>query len=167
MVHGTTAARDQREGIEESPAPESSGSCESPPPDRPGSPAPIRARSVSNMNAWTDMPAAAQALDVSEAYLSGCAQTLPVYDYATGGTHMSEIMREESIPTYGTLYLCDVPDVGPVSVILAGGVQLTLSDWQGAQVMTAAQIADPPNGRWVDGRGEDAIMLGGLPRVLR
>lgn len=113
------------------------------------------------------LPAAAQALDVSEAYLSGCAQTLPVYDYATGGTHMSEIMREESIPTYGTLYLCDVPDVGPVSVILAGGVQLTLSDWQGAQVMTAAQIADPPNGRWVDGRGEDAIMLGGLPRVLR
>lgn len=113
------------------------------------------------------LPAAAQALDVSEAYLSGCAQTLPVYDYATGGTHMSEIMREESIPTYGTLYLCDVPDVGPVSVILAGGVQLTLSDWQGEQVMTAAQIADPPNGRWVDGRGEDAIMLGGLPRVLR
>lgn len=113
------------------------------------------------------LPAAARALDVSEAYLSGCAQTLPVYDYATGGTHMSEIMREESIPTYGMLYLCDVPDVGPVSVILAGGVQLTLSDWQGAQVMTAAQIADPPSGRWVDGRGEDAIMLGGLPRVLR
>lgn len=113
------------------------------------------------------LPAAAQALDVSEAYLSGCAQKLPVYDYATGGTHMSEIMREESIPTYGTLYLCDVPDVGPVSVILAGGVQLTLSDWQGAQVMTADEISDPPNGRWVDGRGEDAIMLGGLPRVLR
>lgn len=113
------------------------------------------------------LPAAAQALDVSEAYLSGCAQTLPVYDYATGGTHTSEIMREESIHTYGTLYLCDVPGVGPVSVILAGGVQLTLSDWQGEQVMTAAQIADPPNGRWVDGRGEDAIMLGGLPRVLR
>lgn len=113
------------------------------------------------------LPAAAQALDVSEAYLSGCAQTLPVYDYATGGTHISEIMREESIPTYGTLYLCDVPDVGPVSVILSGGVQLTLSDWQGAQAMTAEQIADPPNGRWVDGRGEDAIMLGGLPRVLR
>ena len=113
------------------------------------------------------LPAAAQALDLSEAYLSGCAQTLPVYDYATGGTHVSEIMREERIPAYGTLYLCDVPDVGPVSVILAGGVQLTLSDWQGAQVMTAAQIADPPNGRWVDGRGEDAIMLGGLPRVLR
>ena len=113
------------------------------------------------------LPAAAHALDVSETYLSGCAQTLPVYDYATGGTHMGEIMREESIPTYGTLYLCDVPDVGPVSVILSAGVQFTLSDWQGAQVMTAAQIADPPNGRWVDGRGRDAIMLGGLPRVLR
>lgn len=112
------------------------------------------------------LPAAAQALDVSEAYLSGCAQTLPVYDYNTGGTHMSAIMREESIPAYGTLYLCDVPDVGPVSVILSAGIQFTLSDWQGEQVKTAAQIADPPNGHWVDAWGRDAVMLDGLPRVI-
>ena len=112
------------------------------------------------------LPAAAQALDVSEAYLSGCAQTLPVYDFTTGGTHMSAIMHEERIQAYGTLYLCDVPDVGLVSVILSAGVQFTLSDWQGAQVMTADEIADPPNGHWVDGRGTDAIMLGGLPRIL-
>lgn len=112
------------------------------------------------------LPAAAQALDVSEAYISGCAQTLPVYDCMTGGTHMGAIMREERIPAYGTLYLCDVPDVGPVSVILSAGVQFTLSDWQGAQVMTAEEISDPPNGHWVDGRGTDAIMLGGLPRIL-
>lgn len=112
------------------------------------------------------LPSAAQELDVSEAYLSGCAQTLPVYDYNTGGTHMSAIMREERIPAYGTLYLCDVPDVGPVSVILSAGIQFTLSDWQGEQVMTAAQIADPPNGYWVDWRGYTAIMLGGLPRIL-
>lgn len=112
------------------------------------------------------LPAAEQALDVSEAYLSGCAQTLPVYDFATGGTHMSAIMREERIPAYGTLYLCDVPDVGPVSVILSAGLQFTLSDWQGKQVMTADEIADPPQGHWVDGRGEDAIMLGGLPRIF-
>lgn len=109
------------------------------------------------------LPAAAQALDVSEAYLSGCAQTLPLYDFATGGTHMSAIMREERIQAYGTLYLCDVPDVGHVSVILAGGVQFTLSDWQGEQVMTADEIA---HGHWVAGRGTDAIMLGGLPRIL-
>lgn len=112
------------------------------------------------------LPAASKALDVSEAYLSGCAQSLPVYDFATGGTHMSAIMREERIPAYGTLYLCDVPDVGPVSVILSSGVQFTLSDWQGAQVMTADEIVGPPNGHWVDGRGTDAIMLGGLPRIL-
>lgn len=112
------------------------------------------------------LPAAAQALDVSQAYLSGCAQTLPVYDFATGGTHMSAIMREERIPAYGTLYLCDVKDVGPVSVILSAGLQFTLSDWQGEQVMTAEQIAVPPQGRWVDARGENAIMLGGLPRIL-
>ena len=103
---------------------------------------------------------------MSEAYLSGCAQTLPVYDFATGGTHMSAIMREESIPAYGTLYLCDVPDVGPVSVILSAGVQFTLSDWQGEQVMTADEIADPPHGHWVAGRGTDAIMLAGLRRIL-
>ena len=112
------------------------------------------------------LPAAAQALDVSEAYLSGCAQTLPVYDCMTGGTHMGAIMREERIPAYGTLYLCDVTDVGPVSVILSAGIQFTLSDWQGAQVMTADEIADPPNGHWMDGRGYTAIMLGGLPRIL-
>lgn len=111
------------------------------------------------------LPAAAQALDVSEAYLSGCAQTLPVYDFATGGTWIGAIMREEPIPAYGVLYLVDT-DVGPVSVILSAGVQFTLSDWQGAQVMTAEEISDPPNGHWVDGRGTDAILLGGLPRIL-
>ena len=108
------------------------------------------------------LPAAAQALDVSEAYLSGCAQTLPLYDFATGGTWMGAIMREEPIPAYGILYLVDT-DVGPVSVILASGVQFTLSDWQGEQVMSADGIAQE---HWVDSRGTDAIMLGGLPRVL-
>ena len=112
------------------------------------------------------LPAAAQALDVSEAYLSGCAQTLPVYDCMTGGTHMGAIMREERIPAYGTLYLCDVPDVGPVSVILSAGIQFTLSDWQGAQVMTAEEISDPPNGHWVDAWGRDAVMLDGMPRMI-
>lgn len=108
------------------------------------------------------LPAAAQALDVSEAYLSGCAQRLPVYDFGTGGTWIGAIMRDEPIPAYGILYLVDT-DVGPVSVILAFGVQLTLSDWQGEQVLTADEIAQ---GHWVDSRGTDAIMLGGLPRVL-
>lgn len=108
------------------------------------------------------LPAAAQALDVSAAYLTGCAQRLPVYDFVTGGTWMGAIMREEPIPAYGILYLVDT-DVGPVSVILASGVQFTLCDWQGGQVMTADEIAQ---GHWVDSRGTDAIMLGGLPRVL-
>ena len=108
------------------------------------------------------LPLAAQALDVSAAYLTGCAQQLPVYDFGTGGTWMGAIMREEPIPAYGILYLVDT-DVGPVSVILASGVQFTLSDWQGEQVMSADEIAQE---HWVDSRGTDAIMLGGLPRVL-
>ena len=112
------------------------------------------------------LPAAAQALDVSEAYLSGCGQTLPVYDCMTGGTHMGAIMREERIPAYGTLYLCDVPDVGPVSVILSSGIQFTLSDWKGEQVMTADEITNPTNGHWMDGRSYTAIMLGLLPRIF-
>ena len=74
---------------------------------------------------------------------------------------------KKPIPAYGVLYLVDIAAPGlKVSVLLAGGIQFTLSDWQGEQVMTAAQIAEPPQGRWVDGRGNDAIMLGGLPRVL-
>lgn len=113
------------------------------------------------------LPLAGEALDVSPAYLSGCAQQLPVYDFGTGGTCLGAIMREEPIPAYGVLYLVDIAAPGlKVSVLLAGGIQFTLSDWQGEQVMTAAQIAEPPQGRWVDGRGNDAIMLGGLPRML-
>lgn len=108
------------------------------------------------------LPLAAQALDVSAAYLTGCAQRLPVYDFGTGGTWIGAIMREEPIPAYGVLYLVDT-DVGPVSVILASGVQFTLSDWQGEQVMTADEIAQ---GHWVDSRGMDAIMYRGLPCVL-
>lgn len=113
------------------------------------------------------LPIAAQALDVSEAYLSGCAQQLPVYDYNTGGTWMGTIMREEAIPTYGVLYLVGIDELGLwISVIIAGGIQFTLSDWQGEQVMTAEQIANPPQGHWVDWRGMDAIMFRGLPCVF-
>lgn len=113
------------------------------------------------------LPIAAHELDVSEAYLSGCAQQIPVYDYNTGGTCLGAIMREEQIPSYGALYLVDIAAPGlQVSVILAGGIQFTLSDWQGDQVMTAEQIADPPQGHWVDWRGMDAIMFRGLPRVF-
>ncbi len=113
------------------------------------------------------LPIAARELDVSEAYLSSCAQQLPVYDYNTGGTWMGAIMREEQIPAYGVLYLVDIDELGLwISVIIAGGIQFTLSDWQGEQVMTAEQIADPPQGHWVDWRGMDAIMFRGLPCVL-
>lgn len=114
------------------------------------------------------LPIAARELDVSEAYLSGCAQQLPVYDYNTGGTWMGTIMREEAIPTYGVLYLVDIDELGLcLSVIIAGGIQFTLSDWQNPdQVMMADQIAQPPSGHWVDWRGNDAIMYRGLPCVF-
>ena len=32
--------------------------------------------------------------------------------------------------------------------------------------LSAAQIADPPGGHWVDAWGRDAVMHDGLPRVI-
>lgn len=111
------------------------------------------------------MPMLREALDVSAAYLRGEEQMLPVRDWETGETLMCPIMREEAIEGYGVLYMVD--DAGTaISVLMADGVQFTLSDWQGEQVMTAAQITDPPNGHWVDAWGRDAVMLDGLPRVI-
>lgn len=111
------------------------------------------------------LPQLCEVLDVSAAFLRGEEQRLPVRDWETGETLLYPIMREEAIESYGVLYLVD--DTGAeLSVLMADGVQMTLSDWQGAQVMTAAQIADPPNGHWVDAWGRDAVMLDGLPRVV-
>ena len=112
------------------------------------------------------LPLLCDALRVSPAYLRGDAQHLTVWDWIVCRPVSCAIISEESIEDYGTLYLVDVPDIGPISVILASGMQFTLSDWQGAQVVTADDIADPPNGYWVDPRGNKATMLDGLPRIL-
>ena len=107
--------------------------------------------------------ALADALNVSAAYLRGDAQRLAVYDWTTGCTDALPIVTETVIDEYGIFYLVEHPDVGIMAVIQSEGVQFTLADWQGEQPMTVDEIG---SARWVDSRGEDAIMYRGLPRIL-
>ena len=109
------------------------------------------------------LPALADALGFSAAYLRGDAQRLAVYDWETGRTEALPIMAETVIDDYGIFYLVEHPDVGMMAVIQSEGVQFTLADWQGEQPMTVDEIGGM---RWVDSRGDDAIMYKGLPRIL-
>ena len=107
------------------------------------------------------LPALADALGVSTAYLRGDAQRLAVWQ--TGRTEALPIMAETVIDEYGIFYLVDHPDVGIIAVIQSDGVQFTLASWRDEQPMTVDEIG---GSRWVDPRGEDAIMYRGLPRSL-
>lgn len=109
------------------------------------------------------LPALADALGVSTAYLRGDAQRLAVYDWQTGRTEALPIMAETVLDDYGIFYLVEHPEIGVMAVIQSDGVQFTLADWQGEQPMTVDEIRGQ---RWVDGRGEEAIMYKGLPRIL-
>ncbi len=109
------------------------------------------------------LPALADALGVSKAYLRGDAQKLAVYDWETSETTALPIVSETVIDDYGILYLVEHPDVGIMAVILSDGVQFTLARWSDDPPMTVDEIGAA---RWVDARGEDAIMYRGLPRIL-
>lgn len=109
------------------------------------------------------LPALADALGVSTAYLRGDAQRLAVYDWQTGRTEALPIVSETVIDEYGIFYLVDHPDVGIIAVIQSEGMQFTLADWTADQPLTVDAISGK---RWVDSRGEDAIMYKGLPRIL-
>lgn len=129
----------------------------------------ISAQQLNNYESGTSnpgkkiLPALADALGISTAYLRGDAQRLAVYDWQTGRTEALPIMAETVIDEYGIFYLVDHPDVGIIAVIQSEGVQFTLADWQGEQPMTVDEIG---SARWVDSRGEDAIMYRGLPRIF-
>lgn len=109
------------------------------------------------------LPALADALGFSTAYLRGDAQRLAVYDWETGCTLALPIVSETVIDDYGIFYLVEHPEIGVMAVIQSEGVQFTLADWQGEQPMTVDEIG---GARWVDARGEDAVMYRGLPRIL-
>lgn len=109
------------------------------------------------------LPALADALGVSTAYLRGDAQRLAVYDWQTGRTEALPIVTETVIDDYGIFYLVEHPEIGMMAVIQSEGVQFTLADWTTDQPLTVDAISGK---QWVDSRGEDAIMYKGLPRIL-
>lgn len=108
----------------------------------------------------------AEALDVAPAWILGVEQTLPLLDPAHGDICTARIMRAESIPNYGTLYHVYLDEIGNLlPVILAGGVQFTLTDWDAAADIPST-AADIPAYRWIGPAAQDAIMLDGLPRII-
>ena len=109
------------------------------------------------------LPALADALGFSTAYLRGDAQLLAVYDWQTERTAALPIVAETVLDDYGIFYLVEHPDVGIMAVIQSEGVQFTLASWRDEQPMTVDEIG---GARWVDSRGEDVIMFRGLPRIL-
>lgn len=109
------------------------------------------------------LPALADALGVSAAYLRGDAQRLAVYNWETERTEALPIVAETVLDDYGIFYLVEHPDAGIMAVIQSEGVQFTLASWRDEQPMTVDEIG---GARWVDSRGEDAIMYRGLPRIL-
>lgn len=112
------------------------------------------------------LPVAAQVLDVSPAYLAGLAQSIPVFDCVAGRMEECAIMRQESIPGYGMLYLVDTTKYGAKNVILADGAQYVLHTQLYDQGITIDQINSTDTGRWVDSRGHIALMVDGLPRAI-
>ena len=109
------------------------------------------------------LPVVAEALGVSQAYLRGIADRLPVYDWASGQVVACPIMAETDIDGYGCYYIVEHSDVGWMAVIMSVGIQFTPRDWQGAQPLTVDEIAGV---KWVDRTGADAVMFDGLPRVM-
>lgn len=112
------------------------------------------------------LPLAAEALDVSAAYLRDIAPVLPVKNWGTGEIAMCKIVADTQIEGYGVLYIVEHPDdgVGMLPVIIASGIQFTPWDWQGDNRI--ACMEDVAQMRWVDTIGNPTIMLDGLPRVF-
>lgn len=109
------------------------------------------------------LPVVAEALGVSQAYLRGIADRLPVYDWESRQVVACPIMAETDIDGYGSYYIVDHPEIGWMAVIMSVGIQFTPRDWQGAQPLTVGEIAGV---KWVDRTGADAVMFDGLPRVM-
>lgn len=109
--------------------------------------------------------AIAREMDIDPAWLLGVEQTLPVLDPIHGDTYTARLMRSECIPGYGVLYHMYMDGLENIlPVILAGGVQFTLTDWDATDIPRSA--ADIAAYRWMGPEGQDAVMLDGLPRII-
>lgn len=109
----------------------------------------------------------AKVLDVDEAWIRGTAQSLPLYDPLGRVTFSCPIVRSEELPDdEGILYHVYLAETGDVvALLLYHGLQFTATDWTSldAQPANAAEIADC---KWMDARGEYAIMLNGMPHMF-
>lgn len=111
----------------------------------------------------TRLPVVAEALGVSQSYLRGIADHLPVYDWSSGQVSSCPIMSETDIDGYGCYYIVEHPELGWMAIIISAGIQFTPRDWQGPQPLSVEDIADT---EWVDHTGREAVMFDGLPRVM-
>lgn len=89
-------------------------------------------------------------------------ETLPVIDFANADVVLCPVISSEAIEGYGTLYLVNHPEVGPLAVIQADTMQFTPRDWQSEQ---PASVEDVAVSHWVDVLGNEAAMINGLPYV--
>lgn len=108
----------------------------------------------------------AEILDVSPAWLLEVPETMPLTDPINGETWIVPIMRSEDIPGYGTMYHIWLGEDGIdliVPIIIAGGVQITPFDWQGQTARRASEIGEY---KWIGPRGQDCVMVDGLPRII-
>ena len=105
-------------------------------------------------------------LNADPAWLLGQPSTLPVTDPQSGSTCFCQIIHSVEIPDYGMLYLVHYPETGDdFGVILADGVQFTVTDWQSMpQPRSIEEIAEF---EWMDATGREAVMLEGLPRIFQ
>lgn len=107
----------------------------------------------------------AKLFDVSPSWLHDCPERMPLFDPMSDDVFTCEIIRSETIPDYGILYHVYFDETGDiVPVILASGIQFTPRNWQDIDFPRSAK--EIPDIRWMDNRGNEAIMLDGLPRVL-
>ena len=116
-----------------------------------------------------NLQAYAEALDVSPAWLSGEAQSLPIYDPIERQTIVCKIVREEEIPDYGMLYHVYVDESGDVvPVVISSGLQFVPADWQGWAAKEVRAVKDLGNifCDWIDVAGHPAIVMDGLPRMI-
>lgn len=95
----------------------------------------------------TRLPVVAEALGVSQSYLRGIADHLPVYDWSSGQVSSCPIMSETDIDGYGCYYIVEHPELGWMAIIISAGIQFTPRDWQGPQPLSVEDIADTGVGR--------------------
>ena len=87
---------------------------------------------------------------------------LQVIDPISGVRHTGDLVDLKATGSGVVIYLIDIPEIGPIPVLrYPDGDQFTPQDWSGG----FDDIPDPAGIKWVYQDGQEAIEVGGLPRV--